>query len=300
MVLLFIEFYIVLKLCTFFILSIVTVFGQNSVFSEVVTEKTEGFVLEKTAPVQPSEPQSFTLMPHKAVYEIKLSPTKKPNDPTVSKVTGESAIELVKTKEGWSYKQNLIVQVHYYDGTTTIIEKNVATWESPTEISFHVENLRDSEQESLLQGGAELTEEGGWRVYFQKPEMDGFITDYKLVFPIGHLEKILGTIKKGNNVLSDQIVFDATYEMHEPVRINTVITPQKDKKVYLKDNTLLPSSKLWCAQEAIYDFQSPNPTPDYETNKFELFSTGVINSMENTWGEGITVVLTLKELTVYK
>ena len=239
-------------------------------------------------------------MPHKAIYEIKLHPTKKPNDPTVSDVTGKGSIELVKTKEGWSYNQSIEVQIHYYDGTTTIIERNIASWESPTEISFHIENFRDGASESILQGGAELGEKADWRVYFQKPEMDGFITDQHLVFPIGHLEKILETIEQGKSVLSDQIVFDATYEVHEPVRINTVITPIKDKKVSLKNNALLPSSKVWRLQEALYDLQSSNPVPDYEENNIELFSTGVISAMETTWGEGITVVLNLKELTVYQ
>lgn len=130
------------------------------------------------------------------------------------------------------------MQIHYHDGTTTTIERNIASWESPTEVSFHIENFRDGASESLLQGGAELTEEGGWRVYFQKPEMDGFMTNQHLVFPIGHLEKILETIEKGKNILSDQIVFDAAYEVHDPVRINTVITPLKDKRVSLKDNSL--------------------------------------------------------------
>lgn len=254
----------------------------------------------KAAPVKPDEPQSFKLMPHKAIYEIQLRPRKKPNDPTVRNVTGRGSIELVKTKEGWVYNQNLEVQIHYYDGTTTTIERNIASWESPTEVSFHIENFRDGASESLLQGGAELTEEGGWRVYFQKPEMDGFITDQHLVFPIGHLEKILEIIEKGKNILSDQIVFDATYEVHEPVRINTIITPLKDKKVELKDNSLLPSSKIWRLQEALYDLQSSNPVPDYEESNIDLFSTGVISAMETTWGEGITVVLKLKELTVYQ
>ena len=52
----------------------------------------------KAVPVKPDEPQSFKLMPHKAIYDIQLHPRKKPNDPTVSKVTGQSSIEIIKTK----------------------------------------------------------------------------------------------------------------------------------------------------------------------------------------------------------
>jgi hypothetical protein len=126
------------------------------------------------------------------------------------------------------------------------------------------------------------------------------MTDQRLIFPIGHLEKILETIEKGKNILSDQIVFDATYEVHDPVRINTVITPLKDKRVSLKDNSLLPSSKIWRLQEALYDLESADPVPDYEESNVDLFSTGVISTKEITWGEGITVVMNLKELTVYQ
>ncbi len=252
----------------------------------------------KTAPINPEEPKPFKLMPHKAIYEIQLHPHKKPKDPTVSNVTGEASIEIIKTKEGWVYKQNLEVQIHYHDGTTTTIERNIASWESPTEVSFHIENFRDGATEFLLQGGAEVTEEGGWRVYFQKPDMNGFITDQHLTFPLGHLEKVLETIEKGKCILSDQIVFDAIYEMQAPVRINTAITLLKED--FLKDITLLPSNKLWRLQEALYDIQSTNSIPDYEEINIDIFSTGVIHSMETTWGEGVTVVLKLKELTVYQ
>jgi hypothetical protein len=241
------------KFCALFLFSVATLLGEPSYSSSEQAQVAESVdqvsnkepaasdveaaeqqksveeISPKAAPVKPDEPQSFKLMPHKAIYDIQLHPRKKPNDPTVSKVTGQSSIELIKTKEGWVYRQNLEVQIHYHDGTTTTIERNIASWESPTEVSFHIENFRDGASESLLQGGAELTEEGGWRVYFQKPEMDGFMTNQHLVFPIGHLEKILETIEKGKNILSDQIVFDATYEVHDPVRINTVITPLKIK-----------------------------------------------------------------------
>ncbi len=312
------------KFCALFLFSVATLLGEPnyssseqaqvvklfdqasnkesaaSVVEAVEQQKSVEEISPKAAPVKPDEPQSFKLMPHKAIYDIQLHPRKKPNDPTVSKVTGQSSIEIVKTKEGWVYRQNLEVQIHYHDGTTTAIERNIASWESLTEVSFHIENFRDGASESLLQGGAEVTEEGGWRVYFQKPEMDGFMTNQQLVFPIGHLEKILETIEKGKNILSDQIVFDAAYEVHDPVRINTVITPLKDKRVSLKDNSLLPSSKIWRLQEALYDLESADPVPDYEESNVDLFSTGVISTKEITWGEGITVVMSLKELTVYQ
>lgn len=302
--------------CALFLLVVIPLYGnppahheqielisQNSLENDGTMEVVEQAKLvnelsPKTAPVNPEEPKPFKLMPHKAIYEIHIHPHKKPKDPTVSNVTGEGSIEVIKTKEGWVYKQNLEVQIHYHDGTTTTIERNIASWESPTEVSFHIENFRDGVTEFLLQGGAEVTEEGGWRVYFQKPDMNGFITNQHLIFPLGYLEKVLETIEKGKCILSDQIVFDAVYETQAPVRINTAITPFKEDAS--KDISLLPSNKLWRLQEALYDIQSTNPIPDYEEINIDIFSTGVIYGMETTWGEGVTVVLKLKELTVYQ
>lgn len=254
--------------------------------------------LKKGMPINPEEPKAFNLMPHKATYTIELHPHKKPKDITIKDVTGKSVIEVVQAKEGWTYKQNLEVQVHYHDGTTTTIERNVASWESPTEVDFRIENFRDGASESLLQGNAEITEEGGWRVYFQKPEMDGFIADQLIIFPLGYLRKILETIEQNKRILSDQIVFDATYEIQAPMRVNTVITPLKE--IPQKEITLLPSTKLWRLQEALYDIQSTDSVADYEDISLDIFSTGVIYAMETTWGEGITVILKLKELTIYK
>lgn len=285
--------------------------SDEGIYSNGVKEA----VSNKNAPVHPDMPKAFQLMPHKAIYEIKLNPQKKLNDPTISNITGTGNIELIKTKEGWSYKLNLEVCIHYNDGTSTTIEKNIATWESPTEVSFYIENVNISSGEaeatnnapekSILQGGAELTEEKGWRVYFQKPEQDGFITNYNLDFPIGHLEKILHSIESKETtqkILSDQIVFDAAYEMQEPVRINSTITPCKEKKAHVKED-LLPSNKLWRVQESIYNLNSQSLEADYEGSAIEIFSTGIINTMETSWETAygnIPVTLTLKELTVYE
>ncbi len=251
----------------------------------------------KEAPVHPEKPQPYKLMPHFAVYDVKLYQS---NDPTVQSVTGQASIELIKTKEGWSYKLNLQLQINKYDGTTTTIERNIASWESPSDISFHIENFRDGASETILQGGAERAENGEWRIYFEEPKMDGFITNQNIIFPIGHLENILEAIKNHELVLPDQIVFDATYEIHKPVRINTVITPLKDKNVAIKDSSLLPSGEQWCLKKALYNLDSLSSSPDYEENKIDIFSTGVISKMETSWGEGITVILNLKELTVYQ
>lgn len=253
--------------------------------------------LKNVIPVNPEDPKSFRLMPHKAIYEIKLHPNKKPKDPTVSDVTGKGVIEIVQTKDGWVYKQNLEVQIYYHDGTATAIERNIALWESPTEVNFHIENFRDGASESLLQGRAEHTEEG-CRVYFQKPEMDGFIADHHVIFPLEYLKKILDVIEQKKCILSDQVVFDPAYEMQTPVRIDTLIRPLKN--LPQKEISLLPSNKRWRLQEALYDIQSTSSIADYEEVNVDIFSTGVIDSMETTWGEGITVVLRLKELTVYQ
>ena len=327
----FVEFYIVYKLFTFFLLSFTFTFGENSnstgqltiietlaTNNEDFSTSTENFVSDKDAPVQPNKPQSFKLMPHKATYTVHLS--KKPNDPTINNITSEwndNTIELIKTKEGWTYKQNLKIYVHYNDGTITVIEKNVATYESPTEFFFHIEYLRDSIRESILQGKAERTDENGWIIYFEKPPMNGFIINRPIDFPIGHLENILktiGTMEKNQKILSDQIVFDPTYETRETLSlnetrealsINSVITPSKEAKVF-KNSALLPSKKLWRVKDAIYELDSQNPTASYEPaasykeSDIELFSTGVINSMEINLDGGITIVLALKELTVYQ
>lgn len=277
---------------------------KQTLEEDVVKEKAEEDTLQveesskKIIPINPEEPKVFKLMPHKATYTIKLDPHKKPQDVTIKDVTGKGIIEVIQTKEGWIYKQNLEVQLHYHDGTTTTIERNIALWESPSEVDFHIENFRDGASESLLQGNAEITEDGGWRVYFQKPEKDGFIEDQPIFFPLGYLKKILEAMEQGKRILSDQIVFDPAHEMQAPMRVNTVISPLKDvseKEISL----LLPSNKLWHLQEALYDMQSNDSVADYEDINLDIFATGVIYAMETTWGEGIPVVLKLKELTIY-
>jgi len=76
-----------------------------------------------------------------------------------------------------------------------------------------------------------------------------------------------------------------------------VITPLKESPEKIE---LLPSNKVWHLEEALYDIQSTDSLADYEDISLDVFSTGVIYAMETTWGEGLTVILKLKELTIYE
>lgn len=250
---------------------------------------------EKQAPVT-HEATQYSLMPHKAEYVVNFD-NKKSKANGVSDVGGTSTIEIIKTKEGWSYRQHLSVQVSYDNGTTATIEKDIASWESPTETSFYVEDRRDgSEESTVFEGQAEYSENLGWQVSFTKPPQDGFITSKKLLFPIGHLENTLVAIKNGKKVLSDQVVFDAGSGLQEPVRIDTVIIPVKTKELAINDKKY----QTWKLQQALYDFKSQNPIPDYAPNNLEITANGVMASMETSWDEGITVTLKLKSLTFYQ
>jgi hypothetical protein len=250
---------------------------------------------EKQAAVQHEARQLFSLMPHKAEYEIVFD-AKKSKAAGVKDVTGKSTIEIIKTKEGWSYKQQLSVQITYDNGATTVVEKDIATWESPTETSFHVEDRRDGSEPTVFEGQAEYNENVGWQVSFTKPPQDGFITAKKLLFPIGHLESTLIAIRDGKKGLSDQVVFDAGCGIQEPVRIDTVIVPLKTKELAINDKRY----QTWRLQQALYDFKSQNPVPDYAPNNLEITANGVMASMETSWDEGIVAVLKLQSLTFYQ
>lgn len=259
------------------------------------SDRSEGLPLnEKQAAVNHEAPKKFSLAPHKAEYEISFN-ARKSKVAGIKDVNGTSTVEIIKTKEGWSYKQQLSVQVTHDDGNTTIIEKDVATWESLAESSFHVEDKRDGALESTFQGQAEYNESTGWQVSFETPGIDGFITP-KLLFPIGYLEKTLTAIENNKKVLSDQVVFDAAFGIQKPVRIDTVITKSKTKELAINGQAY----QTWQLQQALYDFKSQSPIPDYESNNLEVTANGVIVAMETAWGEGITVTLKLQSLTFYQ
>lgn len=249
---------------------------------------------EKQAAVKYEAPKIFSLMPHKAEYVISFN-AKKSKVSDVKDVSGTSTVEIIKTKEGWSYKQQISVQITRDDGNTTIVEKDVATWESPLETSFYVEDKRDGALESTFQGQAEYNETAGWQVSFETPGVDGFMTS-KLLFPIGHLEKTLAAIASNKKVLSDQVVFDASCGIQKPVRIDTVITKLKTKELVINGQAY----QTWQLQQALYDFKSQSAVPDYESNNLEVTANGVIAAMETAWGEGITVNLKLQSLTFYQ
>lgn len=250
--------------------------------------------LEKQAAVQHEITQPFKLIPHKAEYEVVYSKEKSKNQ-EIQNVSGTSTIEIIKTKQGWSYKQHLSIQATSTDGSTTTLEKDVASWESPSEMSFRVEDFRNGSLESTFQGSAEYSDDLGWQVTFEEPETDGFISK-RLTFPIGQLENILLAIGHGKKIISDQVVFDSCCGVKEPVKINTIITNSKNNEIMINNRKY----QTWKIQHAVYDFKSVNALPDYAENQQEITSNGVISSMETCWGDGICVTLKLKSLTIYK
>ena len=258
---------------------------------------------EKQAAVKYKAPKVFSLMPHKAEYVISFN-AKKSKVLDVKDVSGTSTVEIIKTKEGWSYKQQISVQITRDDGNTTIVEKDVATWESPLETSFYVEEKTDGALVSIFEGQAEYNEAAGWQVSFKttkfqelrvEPVFDGFMTS-RLLFPVGHLGKTLTALANNKKVLSDQVVFDASCGIKKPVLINTIITKSKTKELVINGQAY----QTWQLQQDLYDFKSQSAVPDYESNNLEVTANGVIAAMETAWGDGITVTLKLQSLTFYQ
>lgn len=279
---------------------------QQSSSATIDQVKYEQNPIETQAAIQHEKTQPFSLTPHKAEYEI-IFDQEKSTALNIDNVAGNSSVELVKTRDGWSFTQHLCVQIVSTDGATTTLQKDIISWESPHEMSFRVEEYRNGSLESTFQGRAEHSENIGWQVYFETPETDGFILHH-LNFPISHLENILQAIQKGQAtlekprgkvILSNQNVFDPSCGVNNAVKIDTVITNTKPKTVNINNQ----QHQIWHLQQAPYNIKSNNAVSDYAQSHLDVTADGIITSMDTSWGDvdanKICVNLKLKTITIY-
>lgn len=240
------------------------------------------------------------LAPHKAQYEVFVINSK---DPTLNvqenEPLGTASIEVTHpTPSDTSYQMQLKLQFGFNDGTTDVVVKNVAFYESAESFSFHTETFRNGSPDSNTDGEATKIATG-WLVSFQNPMIEGFSENNNLLFPISYLIKILDAVNKKQLVLSDQMVFDPTNNLFRPNSVNATIAPIPNKTINIS-NATVDTKTLWKVRQAIYQMNSPTSVADQEESTMMVLPNGIIVSMESTLEDGSTIKFVLKDLVNYQ
>lgn len=174
-------------------------------------------------------PENINLVPHKALYDLKLSSTKS-GSPLVN-LSGKMFYEWQPDCDGWLSSHRFDLQYEYADSPAVRITNNFSTYETldGQNMHFSVVKKRDGILFQELRGHANLRKNQGDAVngeaVYTIPTSLTFDLPPNTVLPMGHTLGVLEHIKNGKTVYNSTI-FDGSDE-NGPVEINAIIGQPK-------------------------------------------------------------------------
>lgn len=270
--------------------------------------------------------QEAELLPHRATYAVSLD---KAFDPEIQDITGTMTFEITDAGEQWTYEKKATLLIKYQDSRVEQISIKVASWESKEKKNtgpgeggpryhFYVKVNRgieafeadeDSEGDTIIQGEALMaTPQGEGIASYQTPQTLEARLPIGTLFPLQHIANLMREAVHGKKICShivfdgenESIVYTDEDELHEVVRVNTVIAPVSGPKIKFSDAVPFPTDHAWLMHMAVYgiNMQEDNPDPDYEISQTVL-PHGIIARMTYNFGD-FNAHLKLTELEFFE
>jgi hypothetical protein len=220
------------------------------------------------------------LVPHKALYDIKLVSTKSGSQ--VVNIKGQMFYEWQSTCDGWISNHRFNLYYEYADSPAMRITSDFSTYESfdGKSMNFTSQRKRDGQLFEELRGQATLNDDGKGEVLYSIPKDLVFDLPKGAVFPMGHTLNVIQKITEGKKFYKATI-FDGSDE-EGPVEINAFIgksvnAPSKVDPSPKIDMNLVntPARQV---RLAFFPLSDPAATSDYEMNVV-FHQNGLISDM---------------------
>jgi hypothetical protein len=176
----------------------------------------------------PVKAEDIKLLPHKAEYSVELDRSRLSSSDgdceDIHDVRGSLTIQLSDTGDGLAFEQHSEIQVYYVDGS---MEQSITTtvfWESHDgqNYRFNTRTLRNGAEE--IARGYAISHKGLiGSVTFEEPYEFRFDLPIGTIFPLTHLKRIIAATQNGEHGLPNQVIFDGTNGVQEPVEVNVFI-----------------------------------------------------------------------------
>ncbi len=212
---------------------------------------------------QPALAIDTAFIPHKALYEIKLTSARAGSQ--IMNISGQMYYEWKKGCDAWVSNHRFNMYYEYADIAPMRMTSNFTTYETfdGKSLNFASQRTRDSEVFEEIRGSANITEQGGEAI-FTKPESLKYDLPSGTLFPIAHSMAVANALQEKNKFFNATI-FDGSDE-DGPVQVNAFIgdriTP--DLKHRAAINPELVSDDIHEVQLAFFPSSSEETTADYE------------------------------------
>ncbi|MFN0263851.1 EipB family protein [Tepidamorphus sp. 3E244] len=156
-------------------------------------------------------PAQADLMPHRAVYDIKLERADEAGN--IASFSGRMVVEVLATDcEGLATNSRYVFRSANSEGATLVTDLRTAQWESRDANTFRFTNRRydDANLTEETNGNAERTGEGV-EIAITMPQRNSLEFGEDVMFPTQHLNRLIQAGRTGQRTLSARI-----YEGSDP------------------------------------------------------------------------------------
>jgi hypothetical protein len=246
-----------------------------------------GTLIHGAATASPPSGQTF-LVPHRAVYDLKLSQSR--GGRGVDAVRGRILYDFSGNAcEGYALQFRQVSQLNSLEGRSTLSDMRSTTWEdgAAKKFRFNSENLLNDQQTDAVDGHAERKTEAV-TVSLTKPTIKNFTEPADAVFPTEHMRRIIEAARAGKTILEFP-VYDGSETGEKLYNTLTVIgasippgtKPPDDAAANvpaLSTLTRWPVTISYFEHESVQKEQTGEQTPVYAIS-FELYENGISRAL---------------------
>jgi len=223
------------------------------------------------------------LVPHRAVYEMRLGAAKRGS--TILDVRGAMVTETGESCDGWEVVQRMRLTFSRSDAEQVESDYSFASFESKDGLNyrFTVRNIEDGSPDEQLRGTATFENgRGNGRAVFNEPERKEFALPKGTMFPTAHTAALIDEARAGG-LGAFLPVFDGA-RVEGAFDVNALITEARDKAPLDVKHALLADQPLWAMHMAFFPSDKAVEEPEYEMT-VELLANGVARSLVLNYGD---------------
>jgi hypothetical protein len=249
-------------------------------------------------------PAAITLVPHRAIYDLRLGQTH--GQRSVESVRGRILYDFSGSAcDGYALRFRQVSELDNGEGKVSVSDLRAETWEdgSAKKFQFNSENYADQQKVDTVDGRADRMADQV-KVKLTKPKDETLDLDAEIVFPTEHIRRIIEAARAGQTIL-DFPVYDGSESGEKVFNTMTVIGREirpADKKLTdaAAGKAALKDLKRWPVTVSYFDKKQTEATgeqtPAY-TLGFELYENGISRALTLDYGD-FTVVGDMTQLDI--
>lgn len=222
----------------------------------------------------------MNLLPHKAVYDVKLVSAK--NGSQIINIRGTMDFSWQPSCTGWITRHGFKIRYDYADADASTISSNYTTFENfdSKMLNFNSRQSEDNKVIEVIAGKATKLQ-----AVFTAPTIQKMPLAKGTLFPTEHTMTLLSAAKQGK-LMQHSHVFDGS-DTTGAVDISTIISPAQKGELWLKPNkapmakainTALLKGQTYRLRMAFFSENETDVNADYEMSLL-LHENGVISDM---------------------